>query len=146
MDARRAADEAEIRRRIDGLVEGLRARDLESLEGLYTADVVSFDVEPPLQHFGVDAKLKNWAKVFAVFGEVTYEFRELTFAVGDDVAFGHGFGRLGGTLGTGEAVKGTWVRVTFGFRRIDGVWVIAHDQVSVPVDMATGMGVAGLEP
>jgi hypothetical protein len=39
--------------------------------------VVSFDVEPPLQHVGVEAKLKNWANVFAVFRDADYEVRGL---------------------------------------------------------------------
>ncbi|WP_330251288.1 nuclear transport factor 2 family protein [Nocardia sp. NBC_00565] len=81
-------DEVEIRRQIDKVVEGLRARDLEAVKQLYTTDVVSFDVEPPLQHVGIAAKLENWSKVFTVFENVTYEVRDLTFTVGDDVAFG----------------------------------------------------------
>ncbi|MET9066292.1 YybH family protein [Streptosporangium sandarakinum] len=146
MTTRREVDEAEIRRQVGEIVEGIRAKDLEALRRLYTTDVVSFDVEPPLQHVGVDAKLKNWTKVFAFFQEVDYEVRDLTFTVGDDVAFGHCFGRLSGTLGNGTAVSGMWVRATFCFRKIDGRWLIAHDQVSVPFDMASGRGVTDLEP
>ncbi|GAA3425673.1 YybH family protein [Streptosporangium sandarakinum] len=146
MTTQREADETEIRRQVGGIVEGIRAKDLEVLRRLYATDVVSFDVEPPLQHVGVDAKLKNWAKVFAFFQEVDYEVRDLTFTVGDDVAFGYCFGRLSGTLGNGTAVSGMWVRATFCFRKIDGRWLIAHDQVSVPFDMASGRGVTDLEP
>ncbi|GGP86416.1 YybH family protein [Streptosporangium pseudovulgare] len=146
MTTQREVDEAEIRRQVDGIIEGMRAKDLEVLRRLYTTDVVSFDVEPPLQHVGVDAKLKNWAKVFAFFQDVNYEVRDLTFTMGDDVAFGHGFGRLSGTLKNGTATSGMWVRATFCFRKIDGRWLIAHDQVSVPFDMASGKGVTDLEP
>ncbi|MET8651334.1 YybH family protein [Nocardia aurea] len=143
---RDAVDEVEIRERIAEAVEALRAKDLGALERLYTTDVVSFDVEPPLQHVGIAAKLRNWATVFQVFESVDYEVRELTFAVGDDVAFGHAFARLSGTLKNGAATNGMWVRVTYGFRKIDGLWSIAHDQVSVPFDLATGRGVVDLEP
>ncbi|GAB2690541.1 YybH family protein [Nocardia thraciensis] len=139
-------DEAQIRRQIDQVVEALRAKDLEALGRLYTADVVSFDVEPPLEHVGIAAKLENWAKVFLFFETVDYEFRDLTFTVGGEVAYGHAFGRLRGTLRTGETADGMWVRVTFGLRKIDGTWLIAHDQVSVPFDIASGRGVADLEP
>ncbi|WP_067893593.1 YybH family protein [Nocardia vaccinii] len=140
------AEEIRIRRQIDKVVEGLRARDLEALRRLYTADVVSFDVEPPLQHVGIAAKLENWAKVFLFFESVTYEIRDLSFTVGDDVAFGHGFARLSGTLQQGTPTTGMWVRVTYGMRRVDGDWLIAHDQVSVPFDVQTGKGVVDLEP
>ncbi|SNY77372.1 conserved hypothetical protein [Nocardia amikacinitolerans] len=145
-DFRSRAAEAEIRRQIDKVVEGLRAKDLEAMKQLYTTDVVSFDVEPPLQHVGIAAKLENWARVFSLFETVSYEVRDLTFTVGDDVAFGHAFARLSGTLNNGAATSGMWVRVTYGMRKIDGAWLIAHDQVSVPLDIATGKGVVDLEP
>jgi uncharacterized protein (TIGR02246 family) len=146
MPTQREEDEAKIRQRVDKVVEGIRAKDLEGLRQLYATDVVSFDVEPPLQHVGIEAKLKNWAKVFTFFQDVTYELRDLSLAVGDDVAFGHGFGRLSGTLGNGMATSGMWVRGTFCFRKIDGNWLIAHDQASVPFDIASGKGVVDLEP
>ncbi|MEU8578830.1 YybH family protein [Streptomyces asoensis] len=140
------ADEDRIRRQIDKIAEGLRDKDLEGLERLYTTDVVSFDVEPPLQHVGVAAKARNWADVFAFFETVTYEVRDLVLVVGGDVAFGHAFARLSGTLRNGTATSGMWVRITYGLRKIDGAWLIAHDQVSVPLDIASGTGVTDLEP
>ncbi|MGO4423080.1 nuclear transport factor 2 family protein [Streptomyces sp. MCAF7] len=142
----REVDEARIRQQVDNIVEGIRPKDLEGLKQLYAADVVSFDVEPPLQHVGVEAKLKNWARAFTFFQDVRYEVRDLAVTVGGDVAFGHCFGRLSGTLKNGTAISGMWVRATFCFQKIDGNWLIAHDQVSVPFDMASGKGVADLEP
>ncbi|MFD1938579.1 MULTISPECIES: YybH family protein [Nonomuraea] len=146
MPTQREIDEAKIRQQVDKMIEGLRAKDLEGLKQLYATDVVSFDVEPPLQHVGIAAKLKNWANVFTFFHDVTYEVRDLTLTVGDDVAFGHCFGRLSGTLKNGTATSGMWVRVTFCFRKIDGSWLITHDQVSVPLDIPSGKGVTDLEP
>ncbi|MFX0577242.1 YybH family protein [Nocardia nepalensis] len=146
MPTQREVDEAEIEQHIDKIVEGIRAKDLEGLKQLYATDVVSFDVEPPLQHVGIEAKLKNWARAFTFFKDVSYEVRELTITVGDDVAFGHGFGRLSGTLANGTATSGMWVRATFCFRKIDGKWLITHDQASVPFDISSGKGVADLEP
>jgi len=138
--------EATIRLQVDKIVEGIRTKDLEGLRRLYAPNVVSFDVEPPLQHVGIEAKLKNWAKAFTFFQDVTYQVRDLTIAAGDEVAFGHCFGRLGGTLKNGTTTSGMWVRATFCFRNIDGNWLIAHDQASVPFDVASGKGVADLEP
>jgi ketosteroid isomerase-like protein len=146
MPANHEVAEAQIRRQVDKIVEGIRVQSVEGLRRLYAADVVSFDVEPPLQHVGVEAKMKNWANVFTMFKDVTYEVRDLTLTTGDDIAFGHGFGRLSGTLRNGTATSGMWVRVTFCFQKIDGDWLIAHDQASVPLDIASGMGVTDLEP
>ena len=146
MSAQRESDEARIREHIDTVGEELRARNLDGLKRLYATDVVSFDVDPPLQHVGVEAKLENWARVFAAFQDVTYEFRELTFTVGEDVAFGHGFARLSGTLRDGTTTDGMWVRATYCLRKLDGNWLITHDQVSVPLDVRSGRGVTDLEP
>ncbi|ROO87738.1 ketosteroid isomerase-like protein [Actinocorallia herbida] len=146
MPTQREADEAQIRRQIDKIVEALRDKDLEGLNAVYTAEVVSFDVEPPLQHLGIAAKARNWANVFAFFETVTYEIRDLSLTAGEDVAFGHAFARLSGTLKTGTAAAGMWVRVTYGLRKIDGIWLIAHDQVSVPLDIVSGKGVTDLQP
>ncbi|MEN5072670.1 nuclear transport factor 2 family protein [Isoptericola cucumis] len=139
-------DENPLRHLVGAITEGLRARDLEALRRLYTPDVVSFDMEPPLQHAGVDAKLENWARVFAAFQEVGYEVRDLAFAVDEHVAWGHGFGRLSGTLRDGTTTPGMWVRVTFGFRRTAEGWRIAHDQVSVPLRLPGAAGATDLEP
>ena len=59
MAIQRATDEASIRRRIDKLVEALRAMDLEGVMSLYAPDIVSFDIVPPLRHVGAKAKEKN---------------------------------------------------------------------------------------
>ncbi|SDK26482.1 Ketosteroid isomerase homolog [Nocardioides sp. YR527] len=141
-----AAEEAAIRQQIGKVIEGLRTKDLDVLREPYAPDVVSFDVEPPLQHVGIDAKLANWARVFEVFEKVDYELRDLTLTIGGDVAFGYAFGRLSGTMKNGVATTGMWVRVTYGLRRIDGIWRIVHDQVSVPFDILSGTGVTDLEP
>ena len=92
--------ETTITHQIDRIAEALRARDLDGLKQLYAADVVSFDIDPPLRHVGVAAKLQNWKRVFTFFEEVDYEVRDLALTAGDDVAFGHFFGRLSGTLKT----------------------------------------------
>lgn len=137
---------AEVRRHIDRLIELLGAKDLDALARHYSDDVVSFDVEPPLQHVGRAAKMRNWERAFSVFARLNYEVRDLHVIVGDDVAFAHGFGRLGGTLLDGSVIEGMWVRATFCLRRIDGAWLIVHDQASVPFDIGTGRGVTDLEP
>ncbi|MFF2551403.1 YybH family protein [Nocardia sp. NPDC058058] len=131
---------------VEQIIEALRAKDLDAVRRLYTPDVISFDVEPPLQHVGVEAKLANWSKVFTFFDEVGYELRDLAFTVGDEIAFGHGFARLSGTLANGATTPGMWVRVTYCMRKINGDWLIAHDQVSVPFDVTTGTGVTDLTP
>jgi ketosteroid isomerase-like protein len=140
-----AHDEDEIRRLIDKLADSIRTADLEGLKTCFAADIVSFDAGPPLQHVGAQAKLNNWREAFALLQPpLGYEIRDLAITVGEDVAFAHGINRLSGTL-NGTRV-GPWVRWTAGFRKIDGNWLIAHDQVSVPVDHVSGTALLNLEP
>ena len=139
-------DEEAIRRQIDAIVAAVDAKDLEGLRRSYAADVVSYDIEPPLQHLGIEAKLRNWAHVCAVFERPTYEVRDLTLVVRDDIAFGYAFARLSGTMKDGTPTTGMWVRVSYGFRKTDGAWLITHDHVSVPLDVRSGNGVVDLEP
>jgi uncharacterized protein (TIGR02246 family) len=141
-----AIDEARIRQRIDKLVEAIRAMDLEGVKSIYAPDIVSFDVEPPLQHVGAEAKWNNWVEVFTAFQRpLGYEIRGLTITVDGDVAFAHSLNRLSGTLKNGNR-SGFWVRATACFRKIDGNWLIAHDHASVPLDLESGRALLNLEP
>jgi ketosteroid isomerase-like protein len=138
--------EADIRARIDLLVSAIRAHDLEAAMSLYAVDVVSFDFEPPLQHVGADAKRRNWVAVFEAYERpLGYEVHDLNISVAGDIAFTHSLNRVSGTLKNG-AQTDMWLRATMGLRQIDGVWLIGHDQVSVPVDFATGMALRDLSP
>jgi ketosteroid isomerase-like protein len=140
-------DEVDIRQRIDTLAGAIRALDLEAVMSIYTTDVVSFDIEPPLQHVGAEAKRKNWERVFAVYEHpLGYEIRGLTITVRDDVAFAHSLNRLSGTLKSGTVTAGFWVRATMCFRKVNGHWFIAHDHASAPLDPMTGAALLNLEP
>jgi ketosteroid isomerase-like protein len=44
MATRHAADEADIRQRIDTLVQAIRDLDLEGVKPAYAPDIVSFDI------------------------------------------------------------------------------------------------------
>ena len=146
MPTQREEDEAKIRQQADKIVEGIRARDPGGPRRLYATDVVSFDVEPPLQHAGIAAKLKNRAKVLTFFQDADHEVRDLAVTVGDDVASGRACGRLSGTLKDGTATSGMRVRATVCFRKPDRSRLIVHHQVPVPFDAASGNGATGLEP
>ncbi len=146
MATQQAIDEADIRRQIDQLANAIRAMDLESLKSIYAPDIVSFDIDPPLQHVGAEAKWKNWVRVFTIYQPpLGYQIRNLTITVGDDVAFGHSLARISGTLKNRNG-SDYWVRWTTCFRKIDGNWLIAHDQISVPVDFESGRALLDLEP
>jgi uncharacterized protein (TIGR02246 family) len=146
MTTQRAIDEADIRQRIDNGVKAIRAMDLERVMALYAPGIVSFDIVPPLRHVGAEAKRQQWVDVFATYQPpLGYELRDVTIIVGDDVAFCHSLNRVSGTLRNGHR-SDFWLRWTACFRKMDGTWLIAHDQVSVPVDLQSSRGLFDLEP
>ena len=138
--------EAEIRELIDGLVAAVRAMDLDGVQRYFAPDIVSYDVQPPLRHVGVAAKRQNWLDVFTAYQRpLDYEVHDLTITAGADVAFAYSLNRVGGTMRNGDRSE-HWVRWTGCFRKIDGTWLIAHDQVSVPTDMGSGKALLDLAP
>jgi ketosteroid isomerase-like protein len=146
MATQHAIDEAQIRQRIGKLTEALRAMDLERVMSNYAPDIVSFDIVPPLQHVGAEAKKNNWTNAFAMFQRpLGYEIRNFTITMGDDVAFGHSLNRINGTLKNGTSTD-IWLRWTACLRKIDGNWLIVHDQVSVPLDFESGRALLNLAP
>jgi ketosteroid isomerase-like protein len=139
-------DEAEIKKVIERGVEALRNKDLDGVMTMYAPDLVSFDIVPPLQYVGADVYRKHWGEALSSFpGPINYEVVDLSITVGGDVAFAHSFNRLSATMSNGQTV-GNWLRWTACFRKIDGKWLIAHMQASVPVDLATGRAVLDLKP
>jgi ketosteroid isomerase-like protein len=146
MTTRQVTDEAEIRQRIETLVEAIRAMDLDGLQPIFAPDIVSFDLASPLRHVGAEAKRQNWVDVFTAYRRpLGYEMRDLTIAVGDDVAFAYSLSRISGTLQNGST-SDHWVRWTGCFRKIGGNWLIVHDQVSVPIEPSSGRALLDLQP
>jgi len=141
-----ARDEAEIRQRIEQWVDALQAKDLNVLMSYYASDILTFDIVPPLHYQGIEAYKKNFEAWFAaVQGPIDYETRDLRITTGDAVAFCHSLNRVRSTTTTGKHTE-TWVRVTVGFRKIEGLWMITHEHISVPCDMETSQAALDLQP
>ena len=142
----RRHDEAAIRELIDRLFQAVRAKNIDEVMSAYAADMVAFDIVPPLQFVGTKAFRKPWQDVFETYrGPIDYEVRDLSITAGDDVAFSHSLNRISGALKNGHKTD-TWLRFTACFRKNDGKWLITHLQASVPVDFAHGKAVLDLKP
>ena len=127
--------DARIRALVDHWASAIRSRDVEAAMRHYAADVVAFDLAPPLQYTGAEALRTSLAAWFATFrGRIGYEVRDLVVTAGDEVAFCRSLNRISGTRTDGE-VTDVWVRVTVGLRRIGGAWKVTHEHASVPFYM-----------
>lgn len=123
-----------IRQRVADWATALRARDIDAAMSLYAPGIVSFDVGLPLRYEGADNKRRAWQELFAAFtGSIGYEVRDLNITTDGELAVVHSLNHVSGTLVSGPA-EDRWVRWTACFRRIDGVWLIVHDHVSVPAN------------
>jgi uncharacterized protein (TIGR02246 family) len=130
-----ADDETQIRALIHEWAAALRAKDIDRVMSHYAANVVSFDLAPPLQYAGREALRQSLAEWFPTFqGPIGYEIHDVGITASDDVAFCRSLNRISGTRTGGEETD-VWVRATLGCRRVDGTWLIAHEHASVPLYM-----------
>jgi PhnB protein len=132
-DISKADSEARIRALVDDLAQALRAKDVDGVLSHFAADIVTFDLAPPLTSTGADANgLQAWFSTWE--GPLGYEIRDLNVTAGHDAAFCHCLSRLSGTKADGESNE-VWIRQTFCFRKLAGAWKIAHQHESVPFYM-----------
>ncbi len=134
-------NEQEIRALEDRFAAAVKAKDVEAIMKAYApgAELVVFDVVPPRQYVGVDAYKKDWQEFFAGnTGPIDqFELTDLSITADAKLAYGHSIQHLVATQKDGSKLDLT-VRVTDCYRKIDGKWLITHEHVSVPVDLATG--------
>ena len=100
--------------------------------------LVVFDVVPPRQYVGWKAYKKDWEDFLALFDSaITVELTDLHVTTVRTLGYGHSIQRVTGRMRDGKTLDLT-VRVTDVYRKVKGKWLIVHEHVSVPVDLATG--------
>jgi ketosteroid isomerase-like protein len=141
-----ASTYAEIRALFESQSEAIQAKDLDRLMSFYSPDIVYFDVVPPLQFVGSDALRGRFSRWFDGFdGPLDMDVRELDISVSGDLAVTHWLSRIRGTLKIGREI-GSWVRATSCCQRSHGQWLVIHEHISLPVDVASGNAVTDLAP
>ncbi|WP_280494132.1 YybH family protein [Nocardia asiatica] len=141
-----SVDETAIRHIIDEWVEAFREKSVARIVATHAADIVSFDILPPLRYIGIENYLEPWHDTFAAFdGPIAQEIHDLDIAVGGDVAFSHSLNRMTGTYHDGRTAD-FWFRSTTCYRKIDGRWLVVHHHTSAPTDFETGSAVLDLVP
>ena len=139
-------DALQVRQVIDNFTEAFRTKNIEMMMSLYAPNFVAYDIVPPLQDVGKEKYREIWIKVFAFFKDpIVFETRDLSISAGSDVAFCYQLLRLQATMPNGQQVD-RWERLTFGFKKINGTWLIEHEHVSVPADLFLGKAVLDLKP
>jgi len=125
---------------LNSVTNAFKAKDVDKIMANYehSQKLVVFDVIPPREYVGWDAYKKDWQDFLATFdGPITVEMNDLTINADGNLGFGYSFQRVTGKMKGGEAADFT-VRVTDVYRKTAGKWLIAHEHISVPVDMTSG--------
>jgi uncharacterized protein (TIGR02246 family) len=134
------SDEAEIKALEANVAASAAARDVDAIMKNYVPDetLVVFDVIPPRQYVGADAYKKDWQGFLGAFnGPITVENSDLQIFSDGKLAYAHYIQHSTGTGKDGKPIDMT-VRITDVLRKTKGKWLIVHEHVSVPVDIATG--------
>jgi uncharacterized protein (TIGR02246 family) len=125
------AAEDEIRELISAWAKAVREEDLAGIRAHHDPDVLMFDVPPPFQSRGLEAYMATWEIFYPSQARpIRFDFEQIQITAGVEVAFATAVGRCG-YIERGETVDLEF-RLTMGFQKKDGEWVIVHEHHSVP--------------
>jgi ketosteroid isomerase-like protein len=136
----RTNDEAEINASLQHLVASVNAKDINGIMAYYTPDesLIVFDAVLPRQYVGAAAYRKDWEDYLAAYpGAIHSDVTDWKMETEGNLAYGHGIFHTTGPDKDGKLLDLT-LRVTDIYRKQDGKWLVVHEHVSWPVDLATG--------
>src|SRR5579872_7409064 len=88
------SDASEIRALIERWAKAVREEDRSAIRADHDAEVLMFDVPPPLQSRGLDAYMATWETFFAAAERpVEFAFQDVQVTCGHDVGFVTAIGR-----------------------------------------------------
>lgn len=141
-----AVTDAPIKEQVQAWAKAIAAKDIDGVMSIYSPELVSFDLDPPLRYAGTENKRRAWEKFFSIYSDkLSYDVTELSVTAGTDTAFVHSLNHVTGQLANGQP-SDMWVRWTACLHRANNAWLIVHDHASVPVDVAQGRAVLDLKP
>jgi len=144
-DSSSNTNEAQIQTLMDEWVHAVEARDSKRLLSNYADDVLVYDLMQNHFYRGTEPYRRHMEGWFSAWqGPIHIERKDLSLTVGEDVAFANCLTKSSGT-GLNGKPQGGCVRVTVGFRKIDGRWKAVHEHVSMPFDMETMQAMPVLE-
>lgn len=124
--------DAEVCTVLEEWAEATRLGRRDEILKHHSANLVIFDVLPPMMYAGAEAYKRSWDEWQpGTQGDAVFNLENLTITAGSDVAFAHSFIRCGGTLPDGTTFQDL-VRATFCLRKVDGSWLVEHQHVSKP--------------
>lgn len=125
-------EEVAIRELVEDWASAVRKKDLSAILLNHSANMLMFDVPPPLASKGIEAYSKTWDLFFSwAHDPVVFNIREMDIIAGDDVAFVMALMRCAGGESHGQASELDF-RLTIGLRKIEDQWIVVHEHHSIP--------------
>lgn len=139
----------EIEQVIENLERAIGDKNPAGVTALFSPNNVMMTLDAPLRRAAKDAgegsaDLQKWFDTWD--GRIVITHRDLVIEASGDVAFAHMLCHMTGARKEGGPTD-LWYRETYGFKKIDGAWKIAHEHQSVPIAMdGSGKAELGLTP
>lgn len=126
-------DENQIRQLVERWAAAVHEGDLEGVLADHSTDIVMFDVPPPNQGVrGIDAYTQTWPPFFEWQSGAVFEIVSLDITAGSDVAFAYALLRCDTAEGLARNPDNR-LRLTLGFRKEGGRWLVTHEHHSFPL-------------
>ena len=131
-----ATDESDIRDLLTKRDDALARGDAAAVVATTDADIVSFDLQPPLRLIGAAARdpadLDAWLATW--HGPIISRFTDPVIHMSGDLAVAHGLTNLRGDKKNQGSVD-VWFRSSFVLIRRASGWRIVHEHHSFPMKM-----------
>lgn len=128
----------EIEQMIEKWSRALEARDVATMMEDHAGDALLFDACPPYKVEGAAAIREVWERCLPCFPEsFRCEHRDLEIHASPDVAVAHFLHHFADTPPDHPCGQ-TWMRITVGYRKIEGAWKVIHEHVSIPFNPMDG--------
>jgi uncharacterized protein (TIGR02246 family) len=127
-----SADELAIRQFVEKWARAVRAKDFDGILARHSADMLMFDVPPPLESRGIQAYRKTWDLFYSSQPDpIAFDIQRMDVVAGSEVAFVAALMKCAekGTNGERSSLD---FRLTIGLRKISGHWIVVHEHHSVP--------------
>jgi ketosteroid isomerase-like protein len=129
-----SSNENQIKALLETWAAAVRSHDVAAILAHHEADMVMYDLPPPLECKGIQAYEETWGLMFRYHKPgAAFDIEELHVTAGEDVAFAHAIMRCGPDSSCNPKDKdGFQFRLTVGLKKVEGKWRVAHEHHSVP--------------
>lgn len=139
-------EKAEIRQAMQRWQDAIQTKDVNQIMSNYTPDIIAYDAVLQLRFKGKEAYGKHWQACLEMCtNDMVFEPEEVHISVSGELALVYCLIRCGEKDESGKQ-NVAWMRMTTGYKKVDGQWLIEHEHFSAPFDMASYKALFDLDP